>query len=106
MTRLLLDLGDAGEWAATVTVIAFIIQYSLLAKWWDNFVGRSIVGLDACLLTLLIPSVILLTKPHWAPFFASNWFLAIEVAMLFSVSYIMVTRIWGFTKIRRQRDDS
>lgn len=101
MTRFLVDIGDLFEWTSVVCMIGFLIQYSIQAPWWRNFVGRSIVMLDIAILGLLIPACIELAKPHWHAFFASNWMLGIEVLVLLTTTLVPLTRMIGFTKTRR-----
>lgn len=103
-----MDVGDAGEWAATLLTIAFLVQYTMLAKWWRNFVGRSLVFLDISLLGVLIPACILLAKPKWTRFFASNWYLTIECLVLAVVSFVMLSRMVGFgrlSSVQRTEED-
>lgn len=43
--------------AAVVSVLAFVVQYTLLAKWWKNDIGRTLVVKDILLILSLLPTV-------------------------------------------------
>ena len=42
--RVLQDAGDACLWASSVMIVAWVIQYSVLAPWWDNPIGITIIN--------------------------------------------------------------
>lgn len=42
--------------ADLVTILAFIAQYTRLAKWWRNPIGRTIVIKDILLVLILMPT--------------------------------------------------
>jgi hypothetical protein len=66
---------------AFCTTVGFIVLYSVVAKWWQNTLGRCIVALDGAVALTLLPGVI----HHWfgvssadTPFFA--WFSLVSFA--------------------------
>lgn len=109
MTRVLLDIGDTGEYVATIACILFLINYSLLAPWWRNFVGRSIVLLDLGVLGITVPGCLQLMFPHhWDAFWSSDWYIALDVFIVWMIAAVAITRIWGFrnvTKVAREAVD-
>jgi hypothetical protein len=44
--------------ADLLSIVAFIVQYTRLAPWWRNQIGRTIVIKDILLLLLLMPSTL------------------------------------------------
>ena len=44
--------------ADEAAIVAFIVIYTLFAKWWKNIIGRSIVLLDGLLGLAFLPSII------------------------------------------------
>lgn len=69
--------------------ILFIVLYTVLAPWWRNPVGRSIVGFDAALTLTLLPTALhdLLGLNLAHPVFA--WY---DLASLWAVAGVTVWR--------------
>jgi hypothetical protein len=44
--------------AGILSVLAFVVQYTRLAPWWRNEIGRTLVVKDILLILLLIPSLL------------------------------------------------
>jgi hypothetical protein len=83
---------------AFCTTVAFIVLYSIVAKWWENTLGRCIVALDASVALTLLPSVV----HHWlgvssadTPFFA--WFSLVSFA---AVPLVVAWRGWILLRIQ------
>lgn len=57
------DTGDVVVWAATISVVLFVVQYTLSSPWWRDPVGRTVVAKDCALLCLLIPAVLVMVWP-------------------------------------------
>lgn len=104
MIRLVSDIGDAAQWILIVLIPIFVIQYSLLARWWRNPFGRTIVLLDLCLLGVLGPSVYVLADPRsGAAFLTSDGYIYLEVVVLVIAMLIVSSRIWLWERLRRTR---
>lgn len=100
--RIATDFGDVAEWAAALGTAVFLVQYTIYAKWWKNFIGRSVVLLDVCLLGILIPAVIQLARPELAMrWFDTRWYLTLLDVVLWGVVYTALSRIWGWRKLNR-----
>ncbi len=107
MTRLLADIGDFCLWASSVMVVIFVIQYSVLASWWRNFIGITIVGEALALLAIYVPSLMGLADPaEFAHFAATRWYLYLTVAIVVATTLFLGTRILTWEAIRRKRNDS
>ena len=100
------DLGNFAEWACTVVLIAFVVQYSLYAKWWANPIGQTVVALDLCVLILLIPSDIGTLWPSWS-FLHGIGYVWFEVGLLFLVLATMLWRmaVWQAVVRSKPRGD-
>ena len=105
MTRLLDDIGNFCLWVSSAMIVIWVIQYSLLAKWWRNFIGISIVGLALCLLAIYIPSLMALADPvDYANFATTRWYLWLTVGIVIATMAFLGTRIITWEVIRRRRD--
>lgn len=96
------DLGDAAQWLVGIGTVLFIIQYTLYAKWWNNFIGRSVILLDVCLLAILGPSLATLADPG-AQFYLTAWYAYLETGALVLAAYTVISRMWGWERLRRAR---
>lgn len=84
-----------------LTVIAFIVIYTLLAPWWRNVLGRSIVTIDALLGMAFIPSVLSL-------FFDFNRLTSriaawADIVVFFAIAGVMLWRCWIWIRIHRKK---
>lgn len=84
-------VSQIGVWAGATIPILFLIQYTILAKWWRNATGRAIVALDACVwmyffLTLLPGDY----TDHWAGAMA-----------ILAAPVIIIYRMFAFEAQRR-----
>lgn len=83
-----MDAVDGVIWAATASVVWFVLQYTLSAPWWRDPVGRTVIAKDLALLCLLIPACILLA---WPSIFTQT---DDEVIDLVSLGLVTVTMAW------------
>lgn len=104
MIRALTDLGDFCLWGSSALLVIFTVQYSLLAKWWRNPIGITIVGLDVCLLAIYVPSLLALADPGgFAHFASARWYLYLTVGIVVATFLFVATRVVTWELIRRQR---
>jgi hypothetical protein len=104
LLRIIKDIGDVAQWGIVFLIPLFIVQYSLLAKWWKNAVGRTIVLLDVCLLAALVPSIFLMIDPDEARrYFTTHVDDYVGTAIVVVVFGVVLTRIWMWERIRRRR---
>lgn len=97
--ELLSEIGAAGIWFTTISVMLFLVVYTRFAAWWKNPVGRTIVALDVALLLLLIPDTIKLALGRQLPFFLSAAWGWIIVGDIFFIGLIALSRVWVWRKI-------
>lgn len=86
--------------ADVVAVLAFAGDYTRLAKWWTNPVGRTIVIKDLLLVLAFIPSIMsLFFKFSRLTSLAAAWF---DIALFIGIAAVMVWRIIVFERIHRR----
>ena len=85
--------------ADLVSLAAFIIQYSLLAKWWANAIGRTIVIKDLLLGAALTPSVLSLFL-HFNRLTSriAGW---VDVALFAGIAATMAYRMIVWQRVHR-----
>ena len=44
--------------SGVASIIAFVVQYTILAPWWRNPIGRTLVTKDVLLIALFTPSIL------------------------------------------------
>jgi hypothetical protein len=104
MIHLLADIGNFCLWGSSVLIVVFVVQYSLLARWWANPIGVTIVGLDLCILAIFIPSLLALADPAgFAHFATARWYLFLTVGVVVATFLFAATRIITWEAIRRRR---
>lgn len=104
VTHLLTDTGNAALWLSGAAIIIFVVQYTLLARWWTTAIGISIVGLALVDLAIYIPPLMALADPHdFANFAATRWYLFLTVGIVVASAGFLVTRIVTWERIRRRR---
>jgi hypothetical protein len=99
MNGLLLTLFKWSESISFVVIIAFIIQYTLQAKWWRNPLGRSIVLESVAILLVLFPETLhfyLHISTATSTGFA--WYSLVSFSM---IPVIMLSRMVSFERLRR-----
>ena len=102
--RVLQDAGDACLWASSVMIVAWVIQYSVLAPWWDNPIGITIVGEALCLLAIFVPSLLALADPAaFATFAQQTWYTYLTIGVVAATAVFLGTRIVTWELIRRRR---
>jgi hypothetical protein len=100
----LTDIGNFCLWGSSVLIVIFAIQYSLLAKWWRNPIGVTIVGLDLCILAIFVPSLLALADPGgFAHFATARWYLFLAVGVVAATFIFTATRIITWEYLRRKR---
>lgn len=89
------------ETAALVATLAFIVQYTLLAPWWRNPIGRTIVWIDALLAAALAPAVFSLYF-HFNRFtsLAAGW---VDAGIIFLIAAGMTWRMVVWQRYHRAR---
>lgn len=85
--------------ADTVTLIAFIAQYSAYAKWWRNTIGRTIVYKDILLVQFF--SLFILSLFFHLNRFTSRLIAWYQISLLIETALVMVWRMFAFWKIHR-----
>lgn len=104
MTHLLADIGNVALWLSAVGIVAWIVQYSVLARWHRNPLGVSLVGMEIAMLAIYAPSLMALADPaDYATFATTRWYLYLTVGIVVATAAFVVTRIAAFEWIRRQR---
>lgn len=104
LIRILDDIGDTGLWVSGVGIVIWIIQYSILAKWWKNFIGITMVGEALALLLIYIPSLMALVDPvQFMSFSQTHWYLWLSTGIVVATALFIITRIVTWDYIRRQR---
>ena len=89
--------------ADVVSIVAFIADYSRMASWWRNPVGRTIVVKDILLVLVLIPSVLSLffTFSRLSSHIAA-W---VDVALLGALAPVMLWRIVVWRRVQAGKAD-
>lgn len=82
-----------------VSLLAWIADYSRMAPWWDNPIGRTLVTKTALIAALLVPTTLSL-------FFNLNRLTShlvawVDVVLIGMVTPVMLWRIIVFRKIHR-----
>lgn len=98
------DTGNTLQWIVGVGTAAFLVQYTAYARWWKNFIGRSIVLLDISILGILGPSLAALANPaSTMGFFTGPWYAYLETGVLGIACYTAISRIYGFWRLHKLR---
>lgn len=82
-----------------VSILAFIAQYTRLAKWWCSPVGRTIVIKDILLVLVLIPSILSLFFQFSR--LSSHIAAWVDIVLLGLVTPVMWWRVWIWERIHR-----
>jgi hypothetical protein len=87
--------------ADVLAVLVFIGDYSRLAKWWSNPIGRTIVIKDFLLVLAFVPSILSLFF-RFTRFgsMVAAWF---DVAIFSGIAAVMLWRVVIFERIHRHR---
>lgn len=87
--------------ADVAAILAFIGQYTALARWWSNAIGRTIVIKDILLVLAFVPSILSLFF-HFTRMSSrvAAWF---DVALFAGIFAVMCWRIAVWNKIQRAR---
>lgn len=102
-TALISDVGNVFLWLASIFIVIWVVQYTILAPWWRDFVGVTMVGEALCLLAIFIPSLIQLADPHEV-FVGTRWYLYLSVFVVAFSCFFMGTRIVVWDRIRYSRN--
>jgi len=87
--------------ADVLAVLAFIGDYSRLAKWWSNPIGRTIVIKDFLLVLAFLPSILsLFFRFSRLSSMAAAWF---DIAIFSGIAIVMVWRVVVFERMHRHR---
>lgn len=104
LTQILKDGGDVALWASAIGILIWVIQYTILAKWWKNFIGITLVGEALCILAIYIPSLMALADPtDFASFAQTSWYLYLGFGIVTATALFIITRIITWEYVRRQR---
>jgi hypothetical protein len=89
---------------SSIGIIIWIVQYSLLAKWWKNFIGITLVGEALALFLIYLPSDMALVNPQrFMSFAQTRWYLWLSAGVVVATALFIVTRIFTWESIRRKR---
>lgn len=88
--------------SGVVSILVFIAQYTRLAPWWREPVGRTIVIKDFLLVLVFIPTILSL-------FFELNRVTShlvawLDIALIGLVTPVMLWRTWIWERIHRRGD--
>jgi len=84
-----------------LAVLAFIADYTRLAKWWSNPVGRTIVIKDLLLVLAFVPSIMsLFFRFSRFSSIVAAWF---DIAIFAGIAAVMLWRIAVLERIHRHR---
>jgi hypothetical protein len=84
-----------------LAVLTFIADYSRLAKWWSNSIGRTIVIKDFLLVLAFLPSILsLFFRFSRSDSLSAAWF---DVAVFSGIAVTMLWRVVVFERIHRRR---
>jgi hypothetical protein len=84
-------------------IIAFIVQYTVLAPWWKNAIGRTIVIKDMLLALAFVPSLLsLFINFSRLTSRVAAW---LDLAMFAGIAVAMAWRIVVWNRIQRQKAD-
>lgn len=89
--------------AGEVSIVAFVIQYTRLAKWWRSQIGRTIVAKDILLVLVLIPSILSLFISFSR--LTSQVAAWVDIVLFGLVTPVMWWRTWVWEKIHRHGGD-
>src|SRR5215469_6857777 len=104
--RIATDIGDICLWVSAAAILVWIIQYTVLAAWYRNVIGITLVGFALVTLAIYIPSLIALADPADMSNFASTtWYHWLAIAVVVSSAGFIITRIAAWERIRRRRGD-
>lgn len=104
LIRTLEDVGNVALFISFIGIAVWVIQYSMLAKWWKNFIGITLVGEAVAIFLIYLPSVMGLIDPARFEMFAqTRWYLWLSFFIVTGTATFIVTRIVTWEMIRRQR---
>lgn len=89
--------------ADVICIAAFIADYTRMAPWWRNPIGRTIVIKDILLILVLIPSILALffTFDRFTSYVAA-W---VDVALLGALIPVMLWRIAVWRRVKAGKTD-
>lgn len=86
--------------AGMTSIAAFVVQYTLLAPWWRDQLGRTLVIKDILLTLVLVPSVLaLFFRFGRASGHIAAWF---DIAVFGAITPVMIWRMLVWRKVSRQ----
>lgn len=89
--------------AGAVSAALFIVVYSLLAPWWRDPIGRTIVILDGLIGAAFIPSILsLFFNFNRLTSYIAAWF---DVTDFTAITFMLLHRSWLWTRLHRQRGE-
>lgn len=103
--RIATDVGNLCLWLSSVALVVWIIQYSVLAKWWKHIIGVTLVGFALVDLAIYVPSLMALADPaQFARFASTTWYHWLAIGIVTASAGFIITRITAWERIRRRRD--
>lgn len=103
--RIATDVGDLCIWLSSAAIVIWIIQYTVLAQWYRNVIGITLVGFALVTLAIYIPSLIALADPaDMAGFAATTWYRWLAICIVTASAAFIITRIAAWERIRRRRE--
>jgi hypothetical protein len=91
------DAVDGAIWAAAISVILFVVQYTLSSPWWRDPVGRTVVLKDLAVLVLLLQICLLFLWPHLLTMTGE---LVLDLGSLVGVTLVMLWRMAVWYRIK------
>lgn len=92
-------LRDIGVWGGAIIPLLFVVQYTLLARWWRNATGRALVALDTCIWLTLTPRALALAWPSDGMLDVMTWVTEVAFAC---VPLTIIYRMFAFEVMRRR----
>ena len=104
MIRVIGDVGNAAIWISSAGLVFWMVQYSLLAPWWRDSLGVTLIGEALIILLIYIPTLLALADPAGFTNFAqTRWYLYLTAAIVIGSMVFILTRIVVWERTRRRR---
>lgn len=105
MKHFAFDLGNTAQWILGIGLGVWIIEYTMFAPWWRNWLGRSFVGVVIAFIAVLWPSMYQLADPN-SHFLGSTGYDYLEIANVTFAALIVIGLIWQFWVVHRRGQDN
>ena len=100
MKHIVFDWGNTGEWIVGVGLLFWMIQYTIYAPWWNNWLGRSLFSLAVSYELIFWPSMYQLAFPT-SHFLGSDPYDYLETANVTIAAVVVIALIVGFYRVHK-----